>query len=85
MIPGGSRRADGGGDCQICSAGATLLRRMSLLAGEALREEVRSQLLVALIIGLRHDPITVCGTCHDKLEAVSGAADAALKRMRGLQ
>lgn len=81
-IPGGSQRVSGG-ECAICAAVKTIATRAALLAGAQLREEIRRHLVVALTAGLRHDPLIVCGDCHDAIERLNGQADQIARRLGG--
>ena len=55
-------------DCAICTAARGCAPTIVLDAA-ALLENARAHLLVALVMGLRRDPIELCPGCKDKLAA----------------
>lgn len=54
--------------CSICAVTDELLARMVLVQKpEVMREEFRSQLLVAFIFGVKREPIHLCNDCRRRL------------------
>lgn len=54
--------------CSICAATDELLARMVLVKRpEVMREEFRSQLLIAYIFGVRRHTLHVCHSCKERL------------------
>jgi len=54
--------------CSICAVTDELLARMVLVKKpEVMREEFRSQLLVAFIFGVKREPIHMCADCTKRL------------------
>jgi hypothetical protein len=55
--------------CSICAATDTLIARSVLIKRpEDLREEIRSQLLIAFIFGVRRHILHICAECKRRLE-----------------